>query len=94
MLFLVTLILGGEKVRGERVIKVLNPATEEVVGEVWEAGREETRRAVDLALESFQIFSRLSIKDRAKVLVRASDGSWPQGARRSRDCSPRSRGSP
>jgi len=73
MLFLVTLILGGEKVRGERVIKVLNPATEEVVGEVWEAGREETRRAVDLALESFQIFSRLSIKDRAKVLVRASE---------------------
>ncbi|QKR00953.1 aldehyde dehydrogenase family protein [Metallosphaera tengchongensis] len=67
------IILGGEKVETEASVDVVNPANGQVIDRVCVAGREETKRAVEVAEEAFQEFSRLPLKDRTKILLRVAD---------------------
>ncbi len=56
-----------------RTLTVLNPATEEGVGEVAYGGRKETRRALEAAAKAMPAWMKLTSWDRAKVLKKTAD---------------------
>jgi acyl-CoA reductase-like NAD-dependent aldehyde dehydrogenase len=70
------LVLGGRRVDAAegRATAVVEPATAEPMAEVAEAGAEDARRAVHLAVEAFERGSwpRTSARERGRVLTRAS----------------------
>jgi acyl-CoA reductase-like NAD-dependent aldehyde dehydrogenase len=70
------LVLGGRRVDAAegRATAVVEPATAEPMAEVAEAGAEDARRAVDLAVEAFERgpWPRTSARERGRVLTRAS----------------------
>ena len=53
---------------GGEVIEVTNPATGKLIGNVPKMGREETRKAIDYAMESFPSWAAMTAKDRAVIL--------------------------
>jgi len=56
-----------------RTIPVLNPATEEQIGEVAHAGAEDLDRALAAARKGFEAWRKVSPYDRAKVMRKAAD---------------------
>lgn len=52
---------------------VLNPATNEVIGNVPNAGGAETRRAIEAAHAAFKTFSKTTAKERSEMLRRLHD---------------------
>jgi aldehyde dehydrogenase (NAD+) len=66
------LFIGGESVEPASgdYIKTINPATEEVLAAIPEAGDEDVARAVAAAREAFESWSRRAPEDRAKYLYR------------------------
>ncbi len=56
-----------------RTLAVINPATEEVVGEVASGGRADARRAVEAAARAMPGWAKLTAWDRAKVLRKTGD---------------------
>jgi betaine-aldehyde dehydrogenase len=70
------LVLGGERVAaaGGETFDVIEPATATPMAEVAEAGVEDARRAVDVALRAFEEgpWPRTSARERGRVLTRAS----------------------
>ena len=57
----------------KRAIDVVNPASGEKLGTVPDAGREETRRAIDAAARAFPAWAARTAKDRGHILRRWSD---------------------
>ena len=51
-----------------RTLDVINPATEEVIGEVAYGGRAEARRALEAAARAMPGWRKLTAWDRAKIL--------------------------
>lgn len=58
---------------GGRTIPVLNPATEEVIGTVAHASRNDLDQALEAAEKGFKLWSKVSAYDRAKVMRKAAD---------------------
>src|SRR5207244_4204380 len=56
-----------------RTLKVINPATEEVLAEIAYGGRAEVKRAVEAAHRAMQSWMKLTAYDRAKVLKKTAD---------------------
>jgi succinate-semialdehyde dehydrogenase/glutarate-semialdehyde dehydrogenase len=56
-----------------RTLKVINPATEEVITEIAYGGRAEVRRAVEAAAKAMTGWMKLTPYDRAKVLKKTAD---------------------
>jgi succinate-semialdehyde dehydrogenase/glutarate-semialdehyde dehydrogenase len=56
-----------------RTIAVVNPATEEKIGEVAHAQREDLERAVNAAANGFQTWRRMSPLDRSGILRKAGE---------------------
>src|SRR5436309_1911175 len=56
-----------------RTLKVINPATEEVITEIAYGGRAETRRAIEAAARAMPAWMKLSAWDRAKVLKKTAE---------------------
>jgi succinate-semialdehyde dehydrogenase/glutarate-semialdehyde dehydrogenase len=56
-----------------RTMKVINPATEEVLAEIAYGGRAEVKRAVTAAHKAMQSWMKLTAYDRAKVLKKTAD---------------------
>jgi succinate-semialdehyde dehydrogenase/glutarate-semialdehyde dehydrogenase len=56
-----------------RTIPVVNPATEEVIGAVAQAGRADLDAALDAAAKGFAAWRKVSPYDRSKVMRRAAD---------------------
>jgi succinate-semialdehyde dehydrogenase/glutarate-semialdehyde dehydrogenase len=56
-----------------RTLKVINPATEEVITEIAYGGRAETRRAIEAAARAMPAWMKLSPWDRAKVLKKTAE---------------------
>lgn len=56
-----------------RTLKVINPATEEVITEIAYGGRAETRRAIEAAAKAMPAWMKLSAWDRAKVLKKTGE---------------------
>src|SRR5215216_2863079 len=66
------LLIGGrwvEPASGKR-FKTINPATEEVLAEVAEAGDEDVDAAVKAAQAAYRVWSRMPGAERAKYLYR------------------------
>lgn len=65
------LFINGEFVDGQQSFKTVNPATEEVLAEVTEAGSAEVDAAVRAARAAYaKVWSRMSGRERAKYLFR------------------------
>jgi succinate-semialdehyde dehydrogenase/glutarate-semialdehyde dehydrogenase len=56
-----------------RTLKVINPATEEVITEIAYGGRAEVRRAIEAAARAMPPWMKLSAWDRAKVLKKTAE---------------------
>jgi succinate-semialdehyde dehydrogenase/glutarate-semialdehyde dehydrogenase len=56
-----------------RTLKVINPATEEVITEIAYGGRAEVRRAIEAAARAMPAWMKLSPWDRAKVLKKTAE---------------------
>jgi succinate-semialdehyde dehydrogenase/glutarate-semialdehyde dehydrogenase len=56
-----------------RTLKVINPATEDVITEMAYGGRAEARRAVEAAAKAMPAWMKLSAWDRAKVLKKTAE---------------------
>ncbi len=61
-----------DAISGKR-LAVINPATEEVIGEVAYGGREETKRAIESAAKAMTTWMKLTAWDRAKVLKKTAE---------------------
>ncbi len=70
------LFIDGEFVEStsNRMIKVINPANEEIISEVPEGTVEDTRKAIDAAFESQKMWEKLPAIERAKYLRKIADG--------------------
>ena len=68
------LLIGGERVAGARgTYAIVNPATEEVVGQAPEASVEQVEAAAEAAAAAFPAWSRTKPEHRAELLNRAAD---------------------
>ena len=59
--------------RGGRTLPVLNPATEEVIGQVAHASKEDLDEALEAAAKGFAAWKKVSAYDRAKLMRKAAD---------------------
>jgi len=68
------LIIGGHRLRTDSKITSLNPARPaQVVGVHQKAGAEHAEKAMQAALEAFEIWSRTSIETRVSLLINAAE---------------------
>lgn len=68
-----SMTINGKGVTSEKTIKVLNPATEEVVAQVPDATQEDLNNAVRAAREAFPKWAALSVDERAAKLEEFAD---------------------
>jgi 1-pyrroline-5-carboxylate dehydrogenase len=69
----VPLVIGGERLKGEKTFESRNPARpDEVVGRFQAASREQAARAVETAYRTFQTWSRVAPAERAAILIEAA----------------------
>jgi succinate-semialdehyde dehydrogenase/glutarate-semialdehyde dehydrogenase len=59
--------------RSGRTIPVINPATEEVIGKVAHASKEDLDEALEAAAKGFTAWRKVSAYDRAKLMRKAAD---------------------
>jgi 1-pyrroline-5-carboxylate dehydrogenase len=68
------LIIGGKRVKTADKIKSINPAKpSQVVGLHQKAGKEQVEPAMEAALRGFELWSRVSVEERASLLFRTGD---------------------
>jgi len=67
----VPVILGCEEVMLSKQYQVINPATEEAIASVSDAGYAETMQALDLAQEGFKTWRQMTPAKRADILLSA-----------------------
>lgn len=68
------LVIAGSRIEGSKgTYEVVNPATEELVGEAPEASADDARAAVAAAREAFGSWSRTEPEERARLLEAAAD---------------------
>ena len=68
------LIINGERVFTERLIKSLNPSNhKELVGEISQAGIKEAEKAMESALKAFETWKKVDAKVRADVLFKSAN---------------------
>lgn len=61
------------KAASGKTIPVINPATEEVIGQVAHAGRDDLDRALAAADRGFKVWRKVSAFDRYKIMRKAAD---------------------
>ncbi len=68
------LIINGERIFTDRLVKSLNPANyEEIIGEISQAGMKEAELAMESALKAFEYWKKVDPKIRADVLFKAAN---------------------
>lgn len=68
------LIINGERIFTERLIRSLNPSNhKEVIGEIAQAGLEEAKMAMESALSAFEVWKKVDPRVRADVLFKAAN---------------------
>ena len=68
------LVIGGHRLKTDGKIKSLNPAKpSQIVGIHQKAGGEHAEKAMQAALEAFEIWSRTSVETRVSLLLGAAD---------------------
>lgn len=68
-----TMTIDGKVLMTENIIKVINPANEEVITTVPDADKEDLNAAVEAAKNAFQEWSRKTIEERSTFLRRLGD---------------------
>ncbi|RTQ95095.1 NAD-dependent succinate-semialdehyde dehydrogenase [Lysinibacillus telephonicus] len=63
------IIINGKSVEASETIKVINPATKEVLGSVPKGNAKEARLAADAAYNALDSWSKLTAEQRSKLLV-------------------------
>ncbi len=66
-------LVAGERLEGEDRIQVENPATLEVLGEVFLASAEDCRKAVEAAREAFPLWRSMPAERRGRFFLAAKD---------------------
>ena len=68
-------LIGGQWVNADsgETIEVNNPANGDIIGTIPNSGRDETRRAIDVAQEAFESFRKTSALERAQLLRKMHD---------------------
>ena len=66
-------LIGGEMITTDNTLDVVNPATEEVIGQVPACGKDELDRAVSAAREAFKTWRRTSREERQNVVLAISN---------------------
>lgn len=64
--------INGEWIKTDDTFDVINPATGEVVGTVYNGGFKETEQAIEAAKNAFSTWSSLTAEQRAASFI----GSW------------------
>jgi succinate-semialdehyde dehydrogenase/glutarate-semialdehyde dehydrogenase len=59
--------------RSGKTLQVINPATEEVIGEVAHAGRDDLDEALEAAAKGFATWKKVSAFERSKLMRKAAD---------------------
>lgn len=68
------LIINGERIFTDRLMKSLNPSNhQEVIGEISQAGLPEAKKAMDAALTAFETWKKTDPSVRADVLFKAAN---------------------
>lgn len=67
------LFVANERVETEDKVRVENPATLEILGEVSLASSEDCRRAVDAARTAYPVWRQVSLPDRQRIFLKAKD---------------------
>jgi len=70
------LIIAGERVETQEKIKVENPATLEIVGEVYLASSQDGQRAVEAAREAFHSWRSLDFRQKQEIFKAAKEILW------------------
>src|SRR5579872_2147584 len=65
------LFLGGKDVESSKQYEIINPATEEAIASVGDAGYEEAMKALDLAAASLSMWKKTPPIKRADILMKA-----------------------
>ena len=68
-----TILIGGAWSSGTRAIKILNPATGKVVGDLDYGGKDEAEEALSAAAKAFPSWSQCPSRARAEVLRRTAE---------------------
>ena len=68
----VPLYIGGSWRRTAETLPIINPATEDVIGTVAVAGRQDLEDALAAAAEGFRTWSRTSSWKRSEIILKAS----------------------
>lgn len=66
-------LIGGELVTTEKTLDVVNPANEQVIGQVPACGKEELDRAVAAARKAFKTWSKTPFDERRAAIVAIAD---------------------
>jgi succinate-semialdehyde dehydrogenase/glutarate-semialdehyde dehydrogenase len=71
----VPLHIGGKwrQATGGRTLDVVNPATEEVIGKLAHASREDLDEALDHAAKGFAVWRKMAAYDRSKIMRKAAE---------------------
>ncbi|MFD1774851.1 aldehyde dehydrogenase family protein [Paenibacillus rhizophilus] len=80
--------INGEFVKpdGTERMDIINPSTEELIGQVLLGNETDTRKAIAAAKEAFKTFSRTSIKERGLMLQRIHDAILSRAADLNQAC--------
>ena len=70
------LIIAGERVETQEKIKVENPATLEILGEVCLASSQDCQRAVEAAREAFRSWRSLDFRQKQEIFKAAKEILW------------------
>lgn len=62
------MFVNGEWIKTDRTLEIKSPATSEVVGTLYQVGKEETKHAIESANQAFPLWSGLTAADRSNYL--------------------------
>ena len=66
-------LVNGEMIKTDQTLEVLNPASEELIGQVPDCGATELDAAVDAAAAAFKSWSKQTVESRRAMLMRIAD---------------------
>lgn len=67
------MLMNGEKREGSPSMKIYSPYSDEVVGEVFQSGREQVPEIIEVAQKGAEIMKKMPVKQRAEILGMAAE---------------------
>ncbi len=67
------MLIESSQVRSKKLIEVINPRTEEPVGEIYEATEEQMDKALAAASNGFSVWSKMPPKERRHIILNYAD---------------------